>query len=319
MLLVCLGSAVFWLYSYSTTPGPSESPEVVVTVPRGSSFTTTATILADAGLIHEDIRFNILARLYGLSSKVRAGEFSLPGGKMPIETLEALIEAEPLQHVVTVVEGLKAEEIAEIFAREKWCSKDEFLALVEDERFIATLGLRSVSSLEGYLYPDTYYLTRLPAPDTKKIVRMMVQRFLDIWEGLDADDQEMHNTVILASIVEKETGDASERPRIASVFWNRLKKGMRLQSDPTVIYGIKDFNGDITRKDLRRKTPYNTYVIKGLPVGPICNPGRDALEAVLNPADENYLYFVSKNDGTHHFSKTLREHNRAVRKYQLKR
>lgn len=290
-----------------------------MTVPRGSSFTATATILADAGLIHEDIRFNILARLYGFSSKVRAGEFSLPGGKMPMETLKALIEAKPIQHAVTVIEGLRAEEIAEIFARKKWSNKDEFLALVQDETFIATLGLGNVSSLEGYLYPDTYYLTRLPAPDTKKIVKMMVQRFQEIWEGLDADDKEMHETVILASIIEKETGDATERSRIASVFLNRLKKGMRLQSDPTVIYGIKDFNGNITRKDLRRKTPYNTYVVKGLPAGPICNPGRDALEAVLHPADEKYLYFVSKNDRTHHFSKTLREHNRAVRKYQRKR
>lgn len=290
-----------------------------MTVPRGSSFTATATILADAGLIHEDIRFNILARLYGFSSKVRAGEFSLPGGKMPMETLKALIEAKPIQHAVTVIEGLRAEEIAEIFARKKWSNKDEFLALVQDETFIATLGLGNVSSLEGYLYPDTYYLTRLPAPDPKKIVKMMVQRFQEIWEGLDADDKEMHETVILASIIEKETGDATERSRIASVFLNRLKKGMRLQSDPTVIYGIKDFNGNITRKDLRRKTPYNTYVVKGLPAGPICNPGRDALEAVLHPADEKYLYFVSKNDRTHHFSKTLREHNRAVRKYQRKR
>jgi len=236
-----------------------------------------------------------------------------------MDTLKALIEAEPLQHAVTIVEGLQAEEIADIFARKKWSNKDEFLALVQDQTFIAALGLVNVSSLEGYLYPDTYYLTRLPAPDTRKIISMMVQRFLDIWESLDADDEEMHNTVILASIVEKETGDAAERSRIASVFWNRLKRGMRLQSDPTVIYGIKDFNGNITRKDLRRKTPYNTYVVKGLPAGPICNPGRDAIEAVLNPAAEEYLYFVSKNDGTHHFSKSLREHNRAVRKYQLKR
>ncbi|MDJ0622628.1 MAG: endolytic transglycosylase MltG [Desulfocapsaceae bacterium] len=319
LLLLCSGSALFWLYSYSTTPGPSDSSEVIVMIPRGASFTSTATLLVDAGLVQEDIRFHILARLYGLSGKVRAGEFSLTSGMKPMETLKALIEANPLQHAVTIVEGLRAEEIAEVFARDGWVNREEFMGLVYDKEFISSLNVGEITSLEGYLYPDTYYLSRLPAPDTKKIIKIMVQRFLEIWKSLDVDVKKMHKTVILASIVEKETGDASERSRIASVFWNRLRKGMRLQSDPTVIYGITDFDGNITRKDLRRETPYNTYVIKGLPFGPICNPGKAALDAVLNPADEKYLYFVSKNDGTHHFSKTLREHNRAVRKYQLKK
>lgn len=317
LLLFGFGSVIYWLYSYSNSPGPSGTSEVVVMIPRGSSFTSTATLLVDAGLIHEDLRFHILARLYGLSSKVRAGEFSLISGMKPMETLKALIESPPLQHAVTIVEGLRAEEIAEVFALGEWANREEFMALVNDKQFISTLNVGEISSLEGYLYPDTYYLTRMPAPDAKEIIEMMVQQFLEIWKSLDAETKEMHKTVILASIVEKETGDASERSRIASVFWNRLNKGMRLQSDPTVIYGITEFDGNITRKDLRRKTPYNTYVIKGLPVGPICSPGKAALEAVLNPADEKYLYFVSKNDGTHYFSKTLREHNQAVRKYQL--
>ena len=317
LLLFCFGSVAFWLYSYSSRPGPSSSPAIVVTVPRGSSFTATAALLAEAGLIHEDIRFHILARLSRLSGKVRAGEFSLSGGMKPMTTLRALIEAEPIQHAVTIVEGLQAAEIAEVFAREGWADREEFLELVKDKAFISSLGVGDIASLEGYLYPDTYYFTRMPAQNAKKVVTMMVQRFLAIWNVLDPGPHDMHQTVILASIVEKETGDASERPRIASVFWNRLNKGMRLQSDPTVIYGIADFDGNITRKDLRRKTPYNTYVIKGLPAGPICNPGKAALEAVLNPADEEYIFFVSRNDGTHHFSKTYAEHKRAVRKYQL--
>ena len=129
----------------------------------------------------------------------------------------------------------------------------------------------------------------------------------------------VHEIVTLASIIEKETGEASERPVISSVFHNRLEKGMRLESDPTVIYGIEDFDGNITRKDLRTPTPYNTYVIKGLPPGPIANPGKMSLQAALYPADTEYIFFVSKKDSTHKFSKTLKEHNRAVRKYQLNR
>jgi UPF0755 protein len=127
----------------------------------------------------------------------------------------------------------------------------------------------------------------------------------------------MEDVIILASIVEKETGLAEERPKIASVFLNRLKKGMRLESDPTVIYGIKGFNGNLTREDLKEPTHYNTYVIRGLPIGPIANPGLEAIKAVLFPEETDYLYFVSKNDGSHHFSKTLSEHNKAVRLYQI--
>ncbi|MCP3899414.1 MAG: endolytic transglycosylase MltG, partial [Desulfobacteraceae bacterium] len=152
-----------------------------------------------------------------------------------------------------------------------------------------------------------------------------VGRFIDVWKGIkiSMDGREMkfslHQMVTLASIVEKETGAATERPRIASVFINRLTKGMPLQSDPTVIYGIENFSGDIKRRDLRTKTAYNTYVIPALPVGPICNPGKDSMVAVLKPAKEKYFYFVSKNNGTHHFSKSLKEHNRAVWKYQKNR
>lgn len=322
LLLLSFGSALAWVYSYNREPGPEQSSEIIVTIPRGSSFLTTADLLAEAGLISDDIRFHILARIHGLSGKVKAGEFRLRGGQKPLSTLKSLIEAEPIQHAVTIVEGLQAVEIAEVFAGEGWATREEFLELVDNKELIAALGLGDVASIEGYLYPDTYYFTRLPAPDSKKIITMMVKRFFEVWNSLETAETvagDMHQTVILASIVEKETGDSAERPRVASVFLNRLKKGMRLQSDPTVVYGISDFDGNITRKDLRRKTPYNTYVIKGLPAGPICNPGKASLEAVKNPADEQYLFFVSKNDGTHYFSKTYKEHKKAVRKYQLNR
>jgi UPF0755 protein len=319
LILFGAGSAVLWIYSYSRTSGTATQEEVVVTIPQGSSFRQITTILADAGLIREDVRFALIARYLGLSANVQAGEFLLKAQQKPVDLLRALINAKPVQHPVTIVEGLTAKEIAAVFAREGWCTESDFLALVHNHDFIHSLGLKNIKSLEGYLYPDTYYLTSIPKFSAEKIVTIMVQRFFQVWDDLGADRENMHDTVILASIVEKETGDASERTRIASVFANRLNKGMKLQSDPTVIYGIENFNGNITRDDLKRKSPYNTYVIFGLPAGPICNPGKAALYAVLHPADENYLYFVSKNDGTHHFSVSLKEHNRAVYKYQRAR
>jgi len=316
----CLLLALFlWLAAYANTPGPGTQEEAVVLIPMGASFTSIASILAEEGIIREDIRFQLLARLHGMADRIRAGELVLNRGAKPLEVLKQLGTARVVQHPVTVAEGLNIKEVAAIFASGGWCGQQEFLALTGDADFIKTLGLGEVDNLEGYLYPDTYYLTRIPAVDAKKIMAMMVGRFFEVWKSLQTGGADRHRTVILASIVEKETADPAERPRIASVFLNRLERGMRLQSDPTVIYGVEGFAGNITREDLKRPTPYNTYVIKGLPAGPICNPGREALAAVLKPVAEQYLYFVSRNDGTHHFSKTLREHNRAVYKYQKRK
>lgn len=280
-----------------------------------------SALLGEAGIIKDDVRFLILAKWRGVAGKLRAGEFSLPTGKKPLEILEFLAHAKPLQHVVTIPEGLRAEEIAGIFAQEGWCDAEQYLTLVHDRSFIEKLGLQGIESLEGFLYPDTYYLTR-DVRQADQIIEMQVKRFHDVWNSLIQNappELVMRDTVILASIVEKETGDAAERPLIASVFHNRLKKGMRLQSDPTVTYGVKDFSGPITKKLLRQVTPYNTYVIPALPAGPIANPGKAALHAVIFPATSNYLYFVAKNDGTHKFSTKLKDHNRAVQKYLRKK
>lgn len=308
-----------WLWIYSHTPGPTGPPDVVVSIPKGTSVEKINKILAEAGVINGDIRFSYLARLKGMASKLRAGEFALKTGKLPIEIMHDLSKAVPLQHSVTIAEGLRATEIAKIFADGNWCAEQEFLELINDLQFITSLGFEKLTSLEGYLYPDTYSLTRIPELSAQDIIKMMVHRFYEIWSKLDGEDDRIHETVILASIVEKETAAPFERGLIASVFHQRLARGMRLQSDPTVIYGLNNFSGNLTRKDLRTTTPYNTYVISGLPVGPICNPGKAALAAVLHPSDEHYLYFVSKNDGTHHFSKNLQEHNRAVYKYQKRK
>lgn len=319
MLVCCVVAGSGWLFCYAETRAPAVSTaSVTVMIPRRASATEIGRILAAASLIHADIRFLILARLSGYSKRFQAGEFRLTTGLKPLAVMRQLSEAQPVEHPVTIPEGLRAEEIAEIFAKGKWCDFNRFLHLVHDPAFIKSLGVGQPASLEGYLFPDTYDLTRLSS-NAKSIIRMMVGHFKKIWAKLTRNGTGtlgLQQTVTLASIVEKETADPAERPMIASVFLNRLRLGMRLQSDPTVIYGLKNFTGNLTKEDLQHYTPYNTYLIPGLPPGPICNPGEAALAAVLRPDKGSYLYFVSKNDGTHQFSKTLAEQNRAVWKYQ---
>lgn len=322
-LFLCLTilPAAGWLMFYGYSRGPVvENDTAVINILKGTSVRGISEILGEARIIRDDVRFVLLAKLQGVSAKLKAGEFQLPTGKTPIEVLKLLASARPVQHVLTIPEGLTAEEIADIFAQDSWCDPYVFQELILDGEFIARLGLSGALSLEGYLYPDTYYLTR-DVHGAETVITLLVNRFHTVWEELTHDLEERpdrRKTVILASIVEKETGDSAERPLIASVFQNRLKQGMRLQSDPTVIYGLSDFSGNITKADLKSQTPYNTYVIPALPAGPIANPGKASLQAVLNPAEDNYLYFVSKNDGTHQFSTNLKDHNLAVQKYQRK-
>jgi len=292
--------------------------DAIVIIPPGSGLQQISTILAEAGLIHEDVRFLLLAKYLGLSTKLPAGEFSLTLGKTPGEVLRQLATANAVRYAVIIPEGLRIEEVADIFADGAWCDRKTFIALAHDPDFIESLGINAVPSLEGYLYPDTYFLTR-EQMGAKFLITLQVQRFNKVWSGLAVDPEfplSRHEIVTLASIIEKETGAAEERPVIAAVFINRLKTGMRLQSDPTVIYGLANFSGNLTRTNLKTEHPYNTYVIPALPVGPICNPGQQAIEAVLRPAASDFVYFVSRNDGTHKFSRNLTEHNQAVQQYQ---
>ncbi|MBW6520146.1 MAG: endolytic transglycosylase MltG [Desulfoarculaceae bacterium] len=321
-LLLCPLALGGWLALYSLQPGPvQEAKDAIVLIPPGSGLKQIGTILAEAGLIDEDIRFLVLAKYLGLSRKLPAGEFRLSLGKRPGDVLRQLAAAKPVRYAVTIPEGLRIEEVADIFAADGWCDREPFIALAHDPEFIVSLGITSGRSLEGYLYPDTYYLTR-EQRDAKTLITMQVNRFHKVWSGLGSDPEHplsRHEVVTLASVVEKETGAAEERPVIAAVFLNRLKTRMRLQSDPTVIYGLKNFSGNLTRADLMTEHPYNTYVIPSLPIGPICNPGQKAMEAVLRPAATDFFYFVSKNDGTHQFSKNLAEHNQAVQQYQRRK
>jgi UPF0755 protein len=235
--------------------------------------------------------------------------------------LSKLVRGEVLLHQLTLPEGVTRQDIAALLAAQALAGADQVLAMTADADLAKELGIPA-PTLEGYLFPDTYRFARhLPVAT---ILRAMVDRFHQYFGAAQEDQARKlrltpHEVVILASVVEKETGSASERPLIAGVFLNRLRRGIPLQSDPTVIYGLPQFDGNLTRAHLVTDTPYNTYTRRGLPAGPICNPGAAALDAVLSPAATPYLYFVGKGDGTHHFSATLVEHNAAVARYQLHR
>ena len=312
-------AAVLWLGNYANSPAPVAA-DTTVFIPKGAGAGEIGEILARQQLLADDPRFLLLATLTGMARHLRAGEYLIPARATPLQILRQLEQGSVIREAVTIPEGLNVEQIAALLAREGWIDEQRFINLAGDRDFILTLDIDQ-ASLEGYLFPDTYQLTRGDATE-ESILRMMTRRFAQVWQVVSAagkPSMSRHQIVTLASIVEKETGAPAERPLIARVFLNRLARNMRLQSDPTVIYGIKSFDGDLTGKHLRLETPYNTYVIDGLPPGPICSPGQKAMEAVLRPADNPALFFVSKNDGTHHFSTSLNEHNQAVSMYQKKK
>jgi UPF0755 protein len=239
----------------------------------------------------------------------------------PLSILQQLTDGSVRLHRLSVPEGFNIHQIAENVEAAGFCDRQSFISAATDEEFVRRMNI-SASTFEGFLFPDTYYFSK--DVSSQQIISAMVARFhkafLPEWKERAKEMGFSVNEIItLASIIEKETGVGSERPIISSVFHNRLKRKMRLATDPTVIYGIKNFNGNITKKDLNTYTPYNTYMISGLPPGPIANPGSESIKAALYPATTKYLYFVAKRDKTHHFSSTLEEHNRAVRKYQLRR
>lgn len=317
-----LGIAIFMeLTHYASHPIHRKSMERRILIPPGQQFETTLKHLYAADLIKHPVKFRFLARFKGYDKRIKAGEYLLSTDMTPTELLEKLVSGKVTLYRLTIPEGYNLNQVASAVESAGWGNQADFLSLTKDSVFIKELGF-DLESLEGYLFPETYHFPK--DVGMKKIISTMTQRFKTIftpqWEKrAKALGFTVHEVVTLASIIEKETGAGFERPIIASVFHNRLKKKMRLESDPTVIYGLEDYDGNITRKHLNTLTPYNTYKIKGLPPGPIANPGRKSIEAVLFPADTKYLFFVSKKDGTHHFSQTVTEHNRAVRKYQLSR
>ena len=296
------------------------SKKVVVILP-GQNLSTIANYLNNTGIIKNPVKFKLLARIKGCDKKIKAGEYLLSSSMPPIKILETIASGKVRLYKITIPEGYNLKQVASIISKAKLGTKEDFLKAATDSSFAYKQGINA-ETFEGYLFPETYYFPKNITPE--KIITTMVERFRSIfnrkWEKRAKDlNLSIHQVVTLASIIEKETGVSFERSVISSVFHNRLKKMMRLESDPTVIYGLKNFDGNITRKHLATQTPYNTYTITGLPPGPIANPGSKALKAALYPADTDFLYFVSKKDRTHKFSMNIKDHNKAVKKYQLRK
>jgi len=322
--LIAIAGIAAWiaidLHRFAHRPVNQQDLPHIISVVPGESFGMLAERLQKADIVSNATRFKILARLKGDDKRLKAGEYALTTSMTPLEVIDTLVNGKVLLHRLTIPEGYNISQIAAEVQKTGLVTAEAFTRQAKDPAFVANLGLDGPTA-EGYLFPDTYYFPR--GITAKGIIEKMVDSFkavfTDEWKNRAREiGLSPHDTVTLASIIEKETGDPAERPIIASVFHNRLKKRMRLESDPTVIYGIEDFDGNITRRHLSTPTPYNTYVIRGLPPGPIANPGRAALEAALFPAQTEYLFFVSKKDGTHYFSSNIKDHTRAVRKYQLR-
>ncbi len=320
-LFLLVAAGTYQGVSFLNRPPSSYGVYKTIDIPEGISFRLVSDLLANEGLITNRIYFRWLARWTQKDKKAKSGEYTFHTALRPMALLDLLVEGRVLLRQVVAPEGVTSREIGGILEKAGLVSSDIFYESVRDPDLLHELEIEG-ESLEGYLFPDTYQFAKRTPPI--EIVRRMVAQFKTVYSEpfrRRADELGMTQTqvVTLASIIEKETAHPSERTLISAVFHNRLKRKMPLQSDPTVIFAIKDFNGNLTRKDLSTPSPYNTYMIKGLPPGPIANPGKEALYAVLYPEEVDYLYFVSKNNGTHHFSRTLSEHNAAVNLYQRRK
>ena len=319
LLLACVGSTVAFL-SVAPTGTVGDPPRVVV-IPWGASARQIAGALADGGVIRSRWAFLALATWRGDLRLLKPGEyaFAMPASLAEVEA--ALAEGRTVTHLVTIPEGFTVREVAAGLAAGALADADRIQALAQDEAFIRRLGL-DAPSLEGYLFPDTYRFSK--GMPEEEILRRMAGRFREVF-GAPEEEQaqalglDRHAIVTLASIIEKEAHVAEERRLISAVFHNRLRRQMPLQADPSILYSYPERRGRLTQADLRRPDPYNTYTKPGLPPGPIANPGRASLQAALDPAPVDHLYFVARQDGTHAFSRTLAEHERAVRRYQRPR
>ncbi|ASJ97152.1 endolytic transglycosylase MltG [Shewanella marisflavi] len=321
--LLCVSAVgLYWVYqsvvSYSQTPLKLQQP-MEFEVARGTSFSQMALALEQTGAIDQLWKLKVLVKLHPELAKIRSGLYQITPNESIIELLEKLNQGREMVFSVTLIEGQSIKEwraLLKQLPRIQW-QEEPFLRVLRNNGDESNLP-------EGKFYPDTYHYG---AGDSVLVIlqqsyQKMQQELDKAWQQRDKSIplKSPYELLIMASIIEKETGKASERPWISAVFTNRLRKGMRLQTDPTVIYGMGDrYQGNITRKDLREQTPFNTYRINGLTPTPIAAPSTASLMAAAQPADVDYLYFVSKNDGSHIFSKTLNEHNRAVDKYQRNR
>jgi UPF0755 protein len=335
MLLLAVAGAGIWFAAASLGLFQAPGAPLTFVVEKGENLISIGRRLDGAGVIHYGRAFRWYVNYLAPHKKLKRGEFAL-NQNMPVpELVRALTEGKPIEYKFTVPEGENLFQVAEALEAKGLGRKSEFLAAARSAEVLHAIpglaGGRSPKSIEGYIFPDTYLLQRVFT--AKEIALLMVQRFREVYHQIEPELKANpivsefrftpHQVITLASIVEKETGASGERPLVASIFINRLRKKMRLQTDPTVIYGVwaatGKWDGNIHRRDLDSHNEYNTYQMDGLPPGPIANPGLSAIKAVLNPATSDYLYFVSRNDGTHVFSKDYGAHKQAVQSTQLNR
>jgi UPF0755 protein len=322
LLCIAIAAAGAWhVITRDLEPVATSAEPVIFSVRPGDTLKAVTSRLESAGLVRDRRVVEWYGRYQELGSKLRTGEYWVSAAESPAEILATLTTGQVATYELAIPEGFTAVMIAQRIEAAELGNAEEFLAWVNDPASCKAHGVEG-TTLEGYLFPETY---RLPKGlSTRQTADVLVNQFLTVWQELEPGAREkkisMKDLVTLASIIEKETGVAEERPQIAAVFLNRMRRGMRLETDPTVIYGIPNFDGNLRRRDLENAdNPYNTYKIPGLPPGPIANPGRGALESVLAPAPVDFLFFVSKNDGTHVFSNTYAEHDKRVNEYQRRR
>jgi UPF0755 protein len=321
LALGAAGAGGYLLWTRMHQPFQAFSGEQFVEIPPGAGSRAIARRLVDAGVAADAWTFRAAVRWSGRGQTLQAGEYRFAGAASPLEIVERLARGDVYTVAITFPEGLTIDEMAGLFESRGLGTAKAFREAARDVGPIADLD-PAARDLEGYLFPETYPVSR--RVDAPTLVLAMVERFKTVYAELTKDrqtgDRTARQVVTLASLVEKETARAEERPVVAAVYRNRLAIGMGMQADPTVIYALRKrgtYNGNIRRADLAIDSPYNTYRYRGLPPGPIAAPGRAALDAALAPADAKYLYFVSRNDGSHVFAETLRQHNANVQKFQV--
>jgi UPF0755 protein len=302
---------------FADIPGMPQTDVARVVVKSGTGVRTIADTLKADGLISSSWLFMALSLIY--RGQLIAGEYELRKDMSTMEIVKKMGRGERTIYTLKILEGHNLFNVADTIDKAGIMKSDEFIALARNRSFLERLGIRG-DSVEGYLAPDTYFYSR--EVEAEKLIERVAQKTIkffareDIVRSMKEMGLDVSATLTLASMIEREAKLKEEKPTISAVFHNRLKKGMSLDCDPTVLYGMGVFDAPIKKSDLSAYTPYNTYVFKGLPRGPICNPDRDSIMAVLHPASTDYLYFVSKNDGSHVFSRDMREHNRYVALYQ---
>ncbi len=323
-LVICAAGAAAWTIRWrlSAPFKAYEGPEQFVEVAPGSTSQAIGRRLVDQGIVCDTLTFRIALWRSGAARQLRAGEYRFDRPMTPREVIDTMARGAVFQLPITFPEGLTIREMARSYEARGFGPAAAFADAARRAALIADLDA-AAADLEGYLFPDTYLLTRRTSAD--QLAAQMVARFRAVFtpalvEEAASNGLSVRQAVTLASLVEKETARADERPVVAAVYRRRLALGMGLQSDPTVIYALERagrYRGNLTKEHLRLDSPYNTYRYAGLPPGPIAAPGRSSLEAVLRPAAVDYLYFVSRNDGSHAFARTLAEHNRNVQRYQV--